>query len=183
MDRLKERYRKEIAPALMAEFKYKNVMQVPHLEKVVVNIGLGEALTNPRAMETAAQDVSTITGQKPIINKSKKSIAQFKLRKGQSVGMSVTLRGERMYQFFDKIVSTTLARIRDFRGVSRDSFDGRGNYSLGLKDQTVFPEIEYDKVDKVRGLQINVVTTAVSDEEGRRFLELMGMPFKKNSQS
>ncbi len=179
MYRLKERYIKEIVPALMSEFKYKNVMQVPRLNKIVVNIGLGEALQNPRALETAAQDVSTITGQKPIVNRSKKSIAQFKLRKGMAVGMSVTLRGQRMYHFFDKLVSTTLARIRDFRGVSADSFDGCGNYSLGLKDQTVFPEIEYDKVDKVRGLQINVITTAKNDEEGKRFLEMMGMPFKR----
>ena len=181
MYRLKERYIKEIVPALMSEFKYKNVMQVPRLNKIVVNIGLGEALQNPRALETAAQDVSTITGQKPIINKSKKSIAQFKLRKGMAVGMSVTLRGQRMYHFFDKLVSTTLARIRDFRGVPAESFDGCGNYSLGLKDQTVFPEIEYDKVDKVRGLQINVITTAKNDEEGKRFLELMGMPFKRSA--
>ena len=181
MYRLKERYIKEIVPALMSEFKYKNVMQVPRLNKIVVNIGLGEALQNPRALETAAQDVSTITGQKPIVNRSKKSIAQFKLRKGMAVGMSVTLRGQRMYHFFDKLVSTTLARIRDFRGVPAGSFDGCGNYSLGLKDQTVFPEIEYDKVDKVRGLQINVITTAKNDEEGKRFLEMMGMPFKRSS--
>jgi len=165
----------------LSEFKYKNVMQVPRLNKIVVNIGLGEALQNPRALETAAQDVSTITGQKPIVNRSKKSIAQFKLRKGMAVGMSVTLRGQRMYHFFDKLVSTTLARIRDFRGVPAGSFDGCGNYSLGLKDQTVFPEIEYDKVDKVRGLQINVITTAKNDEEGKRFLEMMGMPFKRSS--
>jgi len=181
MSRLKEQYAKEIVPALMSEFNYSNVMQVPRLEKIVVNIGLGEALQNPRALETAAQDIATVTGQKPIINKSKKSIAAFKLRKGMAIGISVTLRGQRMYHFFDKIVSTTLARIRDFRGVSPNSFDGKGNYSLGLKDQTVFPEIEYDKVDKVRGLQINVVTTARNDEEGKRFLELMGMPFKRNS--
>lgn len=180
MSRLKEKYQKEIIPALISEFNYANIMQVPRLEKIVINIGLGEAIQNPKALETARQDLATISGQHAIITKSKKSIATFKLRQGMAIGMMVTLRGQRMYDFFDKLVCATLARIRDFRGTPRNSFDGHGNYTLGLKDQTVFPEIEYDKVDRIRGLQICFVTTARNDAEGRRFLELMGMPLQRS---
>lgn len=179
MSRLREKYQKEIAPALIAEFKYQSAMQAPRLVKVVLNMGLGEAIDNPQALQAAERDLSTIAGQHPVTTRAKKSIASFKLRQGMPIGMMVTLRGERMYQFLDKLMNTVVLRIRDFRGVPRDAFDGRGNYSLGLKEQTVFPEIEYDKVDKVRGLQISVITTARTDEEARRLLELMGMPFAK----
>ena len=161
----------------MSDFGYTNVMQVPRLEKVVINIGLGEAIQNPKALEAAERDLADISGQHPVITRAKKSIASFKLRAGMPIGMMVTLRGRRMYDFLDRLFNAVLPRIRDFQGVSRNSFDGRGNYSLGLKDQLVFPEIDYDKVDKARGLEITIVTTASSDEEGRRLLELLGMPF------
>lgn len=174
--RLKEKYLREIVPALMDGFGYTNVMQVPRLEKVVINIGLGEAIQNPKALEAAEGDLAVISGQHPVITRAKKSIASFKLRSGMPIGMMVTLRGRRMYEFLDKLFNAVLPRIRDFRGVARNSFDGRGNYSLGLRDQLVFPEIDYDKVDKARGLEVAIVTTALSDEEGRRLLELLGMP-------
>jgi len=177
--RLKERYEQEILPALMKEFQFDNVMRVPRVKKVVLNIGLGEAIANPKALESAEKDLATISGQHPVVTKSKRSIAAFKLRTGMPIGMMVTLRDRRMYEFMDRLVSVVLPRIRDFRGVSRASFDGRGNYSLGFKDQLMFPEIDYDKVEKPRGFQITIVTTARSDEEGRRLLELMGMPFVK----
>jgi large subunit ribosomal protein L5 len=177
--RLKERYEQDIVPALMKEFRFDNVMRVPRVKKVVLNIGLGEAIANPKALESAEKDLATISGQHPVVTKSKRSIAAFKLRTGMPIGMMVTLRGRRMYEFMDRLVSVVLPRIRDFRGVSRASFDGRGNYSLGFKDQLMFPEIDYDKVEKPRGFQITIVTTARSDEEGRRLLELMGMPFVK----
>jgi large subunit ribosomal protein L5 len=177
--RLKERYEQEIVPALMKEFQFDNVMRVPKVNKVVLNIGLGEAISNAKAMESAEKDMATISGQHPIVTRSKRSIAAFKLRTGMPIGMMVTLRDRRMYEFLDRLVSVVLPRIRDFRGVSRTSFDGKGNYSLGFKDQLMFPEIDYDKVEKPRGFQITIVTTARSDEEGRRLLELMGMPFVK----
>ena len=176
--RLRELYEQEIVPALMREFSYRNIMQVPALSKVVLNIGMGEATSNPKALDAAVKDLATIAGQKPVVKRSKKSIANFKLRAGMPVGIMVTLRGVRMYQFVDKLVSVSLPRQRDFRGISGDAFDGRGNYTLGLKEQLIFPEIEYDKVDKVRGLEISIVTTARTDQEGKRLLKLMGMPFK-----
>lgn len=177
--RLRERYEREIAPALMNEFKFENVMRVPRVQKVVLNIGLGEATQNAKALESAEKDLSAICGQHPVVTRSKRSIAAFKLRTGMPIGMMVTLRDRRMYEFLDRLVSVVLPRIRDFRGVPRTSFDGRGNYSLGFKDQLMFPEIDYDKVEKPRGFQITIVTTARSDDEGRRLLELMGMPFVK----
>jgi large subunit ribosomal protein L5 len=177
LPRLRERYEREIIPALMQEFKFQNVMRVPRVRKVVLNIGLGEATQNAKALESAEKDMATISGQHPVVTRSKRSIAAFKLRTGMPIGMMVTLRDRRMYEFLDRLVSVVLPRIRDFRGVSRTSFDGRGNYSLGFKDQLMFPEIDYDKVEKARGFQITIVTTARSDEEGRRLLELMGMPF------
>lgn len=177
MPRLRERYEREIVPALMQEFKFENVMRVPRVKKVVLNIGLGEATQNAKALESAEKDLATITGQHAVVTRSKRSIAAFKLRTGMPIGMMVTLRDRRMYEFLDRLVSVVLPRIRDFHGVSRTSFDGRGNYSLGFKDQLMFPEIDYDKVEKPRGFQITIVTTARSDEEGRRLLELMGMPF------
>ena len=177
--RLRERYEQDIVPALMKEFNFNNVMRVPKVKKVVLNIGLGEAITNAKALESAEKDLATISGQHPVVTRSKRSIAAFKLRTGMPIGMMVTLRDRRMYEFMDRLVSVVLPRIRDFRGVSRTSFDGRGNYSLGFKDQLMFPEIDYDKVEKPRGFQITIVTTARSDEEGRRLLELMGMPFVK----
>lgn len=175
--RLKEKYLQEVVPALMKDFDYANVMRVPRLEKVVVNLGLGEAIQNPKALEAAERDVAAITGQHAVITRAKKSIASFKLRAGMPIGMMTTLRGRRMYEFLDRLLNAVLPRIRDFRGVSRSSFDGRGNYSLGLRDQLVFPEIDYDKVDRPRGLEVTIVTTAPTDEEGRRLLELLGMPF------
>ncbi len=178
--RLKEFYRQEVLPALTKEFSYGSVMEVPRLEKMVVNIGLGEALQNPRALETATADIATITGQKPVANRAKRSIANFKVREGNPIGLSVTVRGDRMWEFYDRLVNATLPRIRDFRGVSTKAFDGRGNYSLGLREQLIFPEIEYDKVDRIRGMQIVIVTTARSDEEGKRLLQLLGMPFSHN---
>ncbi|MER3438099.1 MAG: 50S ribosomal protein L5 [Chloroflexota bacterium] len=179
MARLLERYRNEVIPQLMAEFGYKNVMQVPKLEKIVVNIGLGEAIQNAKAIDAAAADLAAITGQKPVVTRAKKSIAAFKLRAGMPIGAMVTLRGRRMYEFLDRLQSVAMPRIRDFRGVSPNSFDGRGNYTLGLREQIVFPEIDYDKIDKTRGLEITFVTTAKTDEEGRRLLALLGMPFAK----
>jgi large subunit ribosomal protein L5 len=177
--RLKERYRNEVAPALLKEFNYKNPMQVPKLNKVVVNIGMGEVIQNARAMENAIADLTAITGQRPVVTRARRSVASFKLREGMQIGCMVTLRGERMYAFLDKLLNVALPRLRDFQGVSPDAFDGRGNYTLGLREQLVFPEIDYDKVDKVRGMEISVVTTARSDQEGRRLLALLGMPFRK----
>lgn len=176
--RLLERYRAEIAPALMKEFNYTNAMQVPHVEKVVVNIGVGEALTNAKALDGAVRDLTAITGQKPIVRKAKKSIATYKLREGNAIGVKVTLRGDRMYWFLDRLMSAALPRVRDFRGVSRDAFDGRGNYTLGLREQLIFPEVDYDQIDKLRGMEITIVTTAKNDQEARRLLQLMGMPFQ-----
>jgi large subunit ribosomal protein L5 len=178
MATLRERYQKEIMPALIKEFSYGNVMQVPALNKVVLNIGMGEATSNPKALDAAVKDLTAIAGQKPVVKRARKSIANFKVRAGNPVGIMVTLRGERMYQFMDKLCTVSLPRQRDFQGISKDAFDGRGNYTLGLKEQLVFPEIEYDKVDKVRGLEISIVTTARTDQEGRRLLQLIGMPFK-----
>jgi large subunit ribosomal protein L5 len=179
MASLKEKYKKEIVPKLIEIRGYKNVMEVPHLEKIVVGIGLGEAISNAKAMEGAEKDLPAITGQKPIITRSRKSIANFKLREGMPIGLKVTLRQQKMYEFIDRLINVVLPRGREFLGVPRDAFDGRGNYTLGLKEQTIFPEIEYEKVDKVRGLEITIVTTAKTDEEGRLLLELMGMPFSK----
>ena len=180
MLRLKEKYIKEIAPAMMEQFKYSSTMEIPKLEKIVINMGLGEARENPKAIESAAGDLMKITGQKPIITKAKKSIANFKVRAGMNVGCKVTLRDVRMYAFADKLINIALPRIRDFHGVPANSFDGRGNYALGLKEQIIFPEIEYDKIDKVRGMDVIFVTTAKTDEEARCLLSLMGMPFEKN---
>ncbi len=180
MPALKERYRKEVVPAMMKLYGYKNVMQVPCLEKVVINIGVGEAIQNAKALEAAQSDLAAISGQRPVVTRAKKSIAAFHLRTGMPIGLKVTLRGERMYHFLDRLVNIVLSRIREFQGVSPSSFDGRGNYTLGLKEQTIFPEIDYDKIDKPRGLEISVVTTARKDEEGRRLLELLGMPFSKD---
>jgi large subunit ribosomal protein L5 len=180
VSQLKEKYRKEIVPRLMETFGYKNVMQVPHLEKIALNIGLGEAIQNAKALEAAEKDLAAISGQHPVITRSKKSIAAFRLRVGMPIGLKVTLRGERMYHFFERLVNVTLPRMREFRGVSQSSFDGRGNYTLGFKEQTIFPEIEYDKIDKVRGLEVSIMTTAKTDEEGRQLLELLGVPFSKD---
>jgi large subunit ribosomal protein L5 len=177
---MKQRYRDEIVPTLMREFGYANAMQVPRVEKVVVNIGLGEATQNAKALDAASEDVSTITGQKPVITRAKRSIANFKIREGNPIGLMVTVRGDRMWEFLDRLLNAALPRIRDFRGVSPKAFDGRGNFSLGIREQLIFPEIEYDKVDRVRGLQVNIITTARSDEEGARLLELLGMPFSRN---
>jgi large subunit ribosomal protein L5 len=176
---LKERYQKEVVPTLMKEFGYRNVMQVPRIEKVVINVGAGEALQNVKALDAISQDLMVITGQKPIITRAKKSIAAFKLRAGNPIGVKVTLRGRRMYDFLDRLVNIALARQRDFQGVSPDKFDGRGNYSIGLTEQLVWPEIVYDKIDKIRGMSITIVTTAQTDEEAHRLLALLGMPFKR----
>src|SRR6266536_2467942 len=176
--RLREKYQNEVVQALMQEFKYSTVMQVPRLEKVVLNIGLGEALQNNKALDAAIGDLSAISGQKPVITKAKKSIAAFKLRQGQSIGAMVTLRGVKMYDFLDRLMNLALPRLRDFRGVSRRSFDGRGNYSLGLREQIIFPEIDYDKVDKIRGLEVAIVTTAPDDAQGYALLKRLGMPFR-----
>jgi len=178
MSRLRDRYSKEVAPALKKEFGYKNVMAIPKIEKVVVNMGLGEATQNAKIVETGADEVMRITGQKAVVTRSKKSIAQFKVRKGMPIGAMVTLRGERMWEFLDRLLSIALPRVRDFRGVSPRGFDGRGNFTLGLKDQLIFPEIDYMKVDKARGMNISVVTTAKTDEESRKLLQLLGMPFR-----
>ena len=177
MSRLKERYREEVIPALIERHGYSNIMQVPRLEKVALNIGVGEAIQNAKALEAAESDLAAISGQHPVTTRAKKSIAAFRLRAGMPVGLKVTLRGERMYDFLDKLLNTVLCRVREFEGVSRDSFDGRGNYTLAFREQTVFPEIDYDKIDKVRGLEVAIITTARTDEEGRDLLELLGMPF------
>jgi len=177
--RLKERYQTEIVPTMREEFDYPNVMAVPRIEKVVLNIGIGEAIQNAKALEAAAKDLSTITGQKPFVRKAKKSIAAFKLREGMDIGLTVTLRGDRMYDFLDRFLNLALPRVRDFRGVPTRSFDGRGNYTLGLREQLIFPEIEYDKIDKVRGMEVSFVTSARTDSEGRRLLELLGVPFQR----
>lgn len=179
MARLNDKYKEEIVPALKEKFQYENIMEVPKLVKVVVNMGLGEAIANPKALDAAVGDMTQITGQKPIVTKAKKSVAAFKVREGMSIGCKVTLRGEKMYEFCDRLVSVALPRVRDFKGVSAKAFDGRGNYTLGLKEQLIFPEIEYDKIDKVRGLEICFVTSAKTDEEARELLRLMGMPFAK----
>jgi large subunit ribosomal protein L5 len=178
--RMKELYRQEVVPALMKEFGYRNVMEVPRLQKLVVNIGLGEALQNPKALDSAASDIAAITGQKPVITRAKRSIANFKIREGNPIGLMVTVRGDRMWELMDRMVNSALPRIRDFHGVSNKGFDGRGSYSLGIREQLIFPEIEYDKVDRIRGLQITLVTTARNDEEGKRLLQLLGMPFSRN---
>ncbi len=175
--RLKERFEQEVVTALMREFGYQNVMQVPRLHKIVVNVGLGEAITNARALDATVNDVTTITGQRPVITRAKRSIAAFRLRTGMPIGVMVTLRGQRMWDFYDKLVNVALPRIRDFRGLPTKSFDGRGNFSLGVPEQLIFPEIDYDKIDKIRGLEVSVVTSAQTDEEGRRLLQLLGMPF------
>ena len=179
MNRVLENYKQNIVPALTEQFGYTTVMQVPKLDKIVVNMGIGDSITNSKLLEAAVQDLTTITGQKPLVTKAKKSIAVFKIREGMEIGAKVTLRGERMYEFYDKLVSIALPRVRDFRGVSRNSFDGHGNYTLGIKEQLIFPEIEYDKVSKIRGMDIVIVTTANTDEEGASLLELLGMPFNK----
>lgn len=179
MNRLKERYQKELVPALFKELGLQNIMQVPTPKKVVVNIGLGEAMDNPKALEAAVADMTAITGQKPIVTKARKSIANFKLREGRAIGAKVTLRGERMWSFLDRLMNIVLPRVRDFRGVSPDAFDGRGNYTLGLREQLIFPEIEYDKIDKIRGMEITIVTNAPSDDQAAAMLEMLGMPFRK----
>jgi large subunit ribosomal protein L5 len=179
MSELKEKYLKEVIPALKERHGYKNVMQVPHVTKVVLNIGLGEAISNAKALEAAEKDLSAIAGQHPIITRSKRSIAAFRLRTGMPIGMKVTLRGKRMYEFLDKLINAVVFRIREFQGVPRNSFDGRGSYTLAFREQTVFPEIDYEKVDKLRGMEISIVTTAKTDEEGRSLLELLGMPFSR----
>jgi len=179
MNRLKEKYVKEIVPALQKQFNYTSVMQVPRLEKVVINMGVGDAIANAKALEEAVAELTVIAGQKPVITKAKKSIANFKLREGMAIGCKVTLRGERMYEFLDKLVNISLPRVRDFRGISRNAFDGRGNYTLGVKEQLIFTEINYDKVNKIRGMDVVIVTTAKNDEEGRALLSAIGMPFEK----
>ncbi len=177
MSRLLDKYKSEVVGALTQKFAYKNVMQVPKLEKIVINIAAGDSVGNPKALEAAITDLTAISGQKPIVTRAKKSLAAWKLRKGMAIGCKVTLRGERMYEFLDKFMNIALPRVRDFRGVNRNSFDGRGNYAIGVKEQLIFPEIEYDKIDKIRGMDIIIVTTAKTDEEAREFLSLMGMPF------
>ncbi|MBZ0293453.1 MAG: 50S ribosomal protein L5 [Anaerolineae bacterium] len=177
---LQARYRDEVVPQLMEEFGYQNLMQVPRVAKVVVNIGVGEAIDNPRSLDGAVEDLRAITGQQPVITRARKSIAAFKLREGRAIGAKVTLRGERMWAMLDRLINIGLPRVRDFRGVSPDTFDGRGNYTIGLREQLIFPEIQYDKIDKVRGMEITVVTSAQTDEEGRRLLRLLGMPFREN---
>src|SRR6266508_1441056 len=179
MNRMQQRYNTEIVPALRKAFDLKNIMQVPRVEKVVVNIGVGEALDNPKALEAAVSDLTIVTGQKPVMSKARKSIANFKLREGRLIGTKVTLRGERMWAFLDRLMNTALPRVRDFRGVSANAFDGRGNYTLGLRDQLIFPEIEYDKIDKLRGMEVTIVTTAKNDDQARALLQLLGMPFSK----
>jgi len=179
MNRMQEKYNNEVVPALRKTFDLKNIMQVPRITKVVVNIGLGEAMDNPKAMEAAVSDLTIVTGQKPVMTKARKSIANFKLREGRLIGTKVTLRGDRMWAFLDRLMSTALPRVRDFRGVSANAFDGRGNYTLGLRDQLIFPEIEYDKIDKLRGMEVTIVTTAKNDDEARVLLQMLGMPFSK----
>jgi large subunit ribosomal protein L5 len=180
MPRLKNKYREEVVPSMVKDFGYSNVNEVPRISKVVVNVGLGEALQNAKALERATEDIATITGQRPVVTRAKKSIATFRLREGNPIGVKVTLRGSRMWDFLDRLINISLARQRDFRGISPDSFDGRGNYTLGLAEQLVWPEINYDKIDKVRGMEISIVTTARNDEEGRRLLDLIGMPFRRS---
>jgi large subunit ribosomal protein L5 len=175
---IQRRYREQVVPSLISEFKYGNPMQVPRIEKIVINIGMGEALDNPKALDAAVNDLRVITGQQPVVTRARKSIAAFKLREGRAIGVKVTLRGQRMWALLDRLVNIALPRIRDFRGVSPDTFDGRGNYTIGLREQLVFPEIQYDKIDKVRGMEITIVTTAKTDDEGRRLLKLLGMPFR-----
>ncbi len=179
MQRLQVLYREQIRPTLMREFGYRNIMEVPRLQKIVINIGMGEALDNPKSLDFAVQDLATITGQRPVITKARKSVASFKLRAGRAIGVKVTLRGERMWAFLDRLCNVALPRQRDFRGASPSAFDGRGNYTLGLREQLIFPEINYDKIDKIRGMEITIVTTAKTDEEARRLLELLGMPFRR----
>ncbi len=179
MNRLKEIYNSEIVPAMKEKFGYKNIMQVPKIDKIVINMGVGEAKDNAKALEAAIGDIQTITGQKAVITRTKKSVANFKIREGMSIGCKTTLRGDKMYNFLDRLINLALPRVRDFRGVSADSFDGRGNYALGIKEQLIFPEIEFDKVDKVRGMDVIVVTTAQTDEEARELLRMFGMPFEK----
>jgi large subunit ribosomal protein L5 len=179
---LKEHYQEETIPSLMKEFGLSNVMQVPRLEKIIVNVGVGEALDNAKALDAAVEDVSVITGQQPIITKARKSIASFKLREGRSIGVKVTLRGEKMWSFLDRLMNVALPRTRDFRGVSPNSFDGRGNFTLGVREQLIFPEVDYDKIDKIRGFEVTVVTTAPDDQQGRRLLQLLGMPFARGEQ-
>jgi large subunit ribosomal protein L5 len=181
MNQMQARYQKEIAPALFKSLDLKNIMQIPRVEKVVVNIGLGESMDDAKAIEAATSDLTQITGQKPVMTKSRKSIAAFKLREGRIIGTKVTLRGERMWAFLDRLVNIALPRVRDFRGVSPNAFDGRGNYTLGLRDQLIFPEIDYDKIDKLRGMEVTIVTTAKSDDQARALLQLLGMPFKKEA--
>jgi large subunit ribosomal protein L5 len=178
--RLKEFYRQEVLPALMKEFGHRNSMEAPRLDKIVLNVGLGEALQNPKALDSAAADIAAISGQKPVISRAKRSIANFKVRQGNPIGLMVTIRGDRMWELYDRLVNAALPRIRDFRGVSSKGFDGRGNYSLGLREQLIFPEIDYDKIDRIRGFQVVIVTTARTDEEGKRLLQLLGMPFSRN---
>ena len=179
MTRLQEKYANEAKPTLMQKFKYKSEMQIPRIEKVVINMGVGEAKEDPKAIDAAVKDLSTITGQKPVVTKAKRSVAAFKLREGMNIGVKVTVRADRMYYFLDKLINVSLPRVRDFRGINPNSFDGRGNYNLGVKEQLIFPEIEYDKIDKVRGMDICVVTTAKTDEEARELLTLLGMPFRQ----
>ena len=179
MNRMQEKYNNDVVPALRKAFDLKNVMEVPRIQKVVVNIGMGEAMDNPKAMEAAVNDLTIITGQKPVMTKARKSIANFKLREGRLIGTKVTLRGDRMWAFLDRLMNTALPRVRDFRGVSGNAFDGRGNYTLGLRDQLIFPEIEYDKIDKLRGMEVTIVTTAKNDDQARTMLQLLGMPFSK----
>ena len=178
MDRLQEKYNKEVVPALTEKFGYKNIMELPKISKIIINMGVGEAVGNPKALDSAVNDLTIIAGQKPILTRAKKSLAAWKLRQGMPIGAKVTLRGVRMYQFLDKFMNVALPRVRDFRGIGANSFDGRGNYAIGLKEQLIFPEIEYDKIDKLRGMNIVVVTTAKTDEEAKELLQLMGMPFK-----
>ncbi len=179
MNRMQEKYKEEVVPALRKAFDLQNIMQVPRVDKVVVNIGMGEAMDNPKSLEAAVSDLTTIVGQKPVMTKARKSIANFKLREGRLIGTKVTLRGDRMWAFLDRLLNTALPRVRDFRGVSANSFDGRGNYTLGIRDQLIFPEIEYDKIDKLRGMEVTIVTTAKDDDQARVMLQLLGMPFSK----
>jgi large subunit ribosomal protein L5 len=179
MARLRDKYEKEVVPAMMEKFNYKNPMEIPRLEKIVINMGVGEAKENPKALDAAVNDLSLIAGQKPVITKAKKSVAAFKIRAGMPIGAKVTLRGNRMYEFLDKLINIALPRVRDFRGVSPKSFDGRGNFAIGVREQLIFPEIDYDKIDKIRGMDIIITTTAKTDEEARELLSLMGMPFRK----
>jgi large subunit ribosomal protein L5 len=181
MNRMQEQYKKDVAPALIKSFDFKNVMQIPRIEKVVVNIGLGEAMADPKALDAAVSDLTMITGQKPVTTRARKSVAAFKLREGVIIGTKVTLRGERMWAFLDRLMNVALPRVRDFRGVSPNAFDGRGNYTLGLRDQLIFPEIDYDKIDKLRGMEVTIVTSAETDDQARVLLQLLGMPFKKEA--